>query len=83
MKISISELEPQKAIRDLDCAVAEIVKGGGTEAAIYTESFATGDFTITQSDANVYTFTYEDDNAEYSLSFGLGYTFGFSAEAKV
>lgn len=80
MKIAISELKPQ-AICDLEPTIGAAIVGGATESTVFAESFASGDVTITQSDADSYTFSYAGKRGEYSLSLGFGYTFGFSYEA--
>ena len=59
----------------------QLIVGGATEATIFTESYASGDITITQSDADVYTFSYAGERGVYSLSVGVGYAFGFSFDA--
>lgn len=80
MKIAISELEPQD-IKDIEPMTGGAIIGGKTGATIFAESFATGDVTITQSDSDVYTFSYKSDRGVYNLSLGFGYAFGFSYEA--
>ncbi len=81
MKIAISELEPQESIYDLDRATVTAITGGATEVAIFTESFAEGDFAITRSDANVYSFEYKSKRGVYNISFGFGYALAASFTA--
>lgn len=81
MKIAISKLEPQETLSDIEFTAGGAIVGGKTEAVIYTASNATGDFTVTQSDASVYSFEYKTNRGVYSGSLGFGYALAFSFEA--
>jgi hypothetical protein len=82
MKIAISELKSPQTLDDLSPEAGGAIIGGETSASVGVFTTAYGDFSITQSDANSYTYVYENDYGKYSFSVAFGYGFGFSAEYK-
>ena len=81
MKIAISELKSQENLIDIDSTASKAVVGGSTEVEVFTASYASGDLTVTQSDANVYSVEYETDFGVLSGSLGLGYSLALSFDA--
>ena len=81
MKIAISEIEPQESTYVLDSITASAIMGGASEVEIFTQSLASGDITITRSDANVYSFEYQTDEGVYDISFGFGFALAASFTA--
>jgi hypothetical protein len=82
MKIAISELKSPETLQDISSESGGAIIGGGTSASVAVFTTAYGDFSITQSDANSYTYVYENDYGKYSFSLAFGYGVGFSAEYK-
>jgi hypothetical protein len=82
MKIAISELtQPKTDLCDLESIQGAEIIGGAAEVGIFTESFAEGDFAITKSDANVYSFKYKTKAGVYDVSFGFGFALAASFTA--
>lgn len=82
MKIAISELKSPEILHDLSCEAGGAIIGGETSASVAVFSTAFGDVAITKSDANAYTYVYENDYGKFSFSLGFGYGLGYSAEYK-